>query len=72
MSQKNYDSGEHSSPKANWVNCIVKILKPAHAPLLVSAMLDISNHNVYIGDWNWIISPKAKNGGYIGQLSKKK
>ncbi|WP_026756086.1 hypothetical protein [Sediminibacter sp. Hel_I_10] len=35
--------------------------------VIVGGMLDLANQKVYIKEWNWVINPKASNGGYCGK-----
>lgn len=66
-------SGIHKSKKGNeFVNVTIVVNKPCHNPVMVFGQMDIDTYNTYIQDWGWIVSPKAKNGGYIGKLGKKK
>lgn len=59
-------AGFSGSPK-QWVPVIVKQTAAGKASVIIGGLMDVQNHKVYIKDWNWIINPKASNGGYIGK-----
>ncbi len=50
-----------------WAVVTVVCTAPLRNTVIVSGLMNIANHKVYIKEWNWMCNPKASNGGYIGK-----
>jgi len=50
-----------------WVSVTVVLSAPFQKTVVVNALMNTSNHKVYIQEWNMIINPSAPNGGYFGK-----
>ncbi|TYP98932.1 hypothetical protein C7447_102250 [Tenacibaculum adriaticum] len=50
-----------------WVQVTMTMEAPFKETLFANGLMDLSNHKVYFKDLNWIVNPKASNGGYIGK-----
>jgi len=50
-----------------WAVVTVVCTAPLRNTVIVSGLMNIANHKVYIKEWNWMCNPKAPNGSYIGK-----
>lgn len=55
----------------DWVSVTIVVQERFKNNVVVSGLLDASNHKVYIREWNMIVNPSAPNGGYWGQHIRK-
>lgn len=50
-----------------WVSVTIVLDAPFKETLIINALMNIENHKVYLKRWNYMINPKAANGGYFGK-----
>jgi len=56
-----------SKNKKSWCPVSIKVTAPMQATVWGYGLMNLANEKVYIKDWNMIINPHAKNGGYCGK-----